>query len=693
MARRFKLLLRLKNIGKIYDSNDILTIGIRGVNLDFDYNEFVTIEGESGSGKSTLLNVIAANDSYEEGELYFNGAETSHYSETDWEKYREKNIAMIFQDFNIIENLTVLENVELALLRVEDKIERRKTAEDLIAKVGLTAQKNRKGSKLSGGEKQRTVIARALAKDSPVILADEPTGNLDVKASKEVAALLKAVSKDKLVIVVTHNPEFFVKYATRRVTIFDGSVKEDQVIRKPLPKTSADKEEIKAGKWQNFKNTMHIGTLNYKSRPKFTAMMSFALFVCAITLFLVISVFGNSLIRPTQVPLDGTGVTGKVILSNRSNSITQSDLDEVAGQTKAGYFLLDRNLSEFSVDIPKRGGLSSSYTLTCLYDPYKYCPEAGNAVLIMSKSEDGDAETIKNMIVNAEIGIKNITLKTTVDLTEPKLYLGYDDLNAYGKKMQSVNSVMKLGNNETTVFTFRAGEELAAGEINLVNSNFYAADGKQVVFNAKTDKSYVVVSSDKKKEDVSGLIVEMNAEDYAVMFAGEETSVQSALYYASDGDAKAAVKNLPGGYMGMLSDSDVYVQNAGDVFTNNILWYLALIAASLLFAMLISVIFMRSVKIFQADFAVYRTLGISRKISSRSLYVQMALIFLPTLVLLPAVSLIATLMPFSSLPFISAGNYFFVEFMLLLIVECVAFGFNRNINGQSIRKSLRRGSK
>ena len=115
------MLLRLKNIGKIYDSNDILTIGIRGVNLDFDYNEFVTIEGESGSGKSTLLNVIAANDSYEEGELYFNGAETSHYSETDWEKYREKNIAMIFQDFNIIENLTVLENVELALLRVDSE--------------------------------------------------------------------------------------------------------------------------------------------------------------------------------------------------------------------------------------------------------------------------------------------------------------------------------------------------------------------------------------------------------------------------------------------------------------------------------------------------------------------------------------------------------------------------------------------
>ena len=135
------MLLKLENIGKIYDSNDILTVGIRGIDLQFDYNEFVTIEGESGSGKSTLLNVIAANDSYEEGELYFNGVETSHYSESDWEKYRERNIAMIFQDFNIIENLTALENVELALLRLEDKkgLRHRK----IVAAVNFRAAKNK----------------------------------------------------------------------------------------------------------------------------------------------------------------------------------------------------------------------------------------------------------------------------------------------------------------------------------------------------------------------------------------------------------------------------------------------------------------------------------------------------------------------------------------------------------------------
>lgn len=687
------MLLQLKNIGKIYDSNDILTIGIRGIDLDFDYNEFVTIEGESGSGKSTLLNVIGANDSYEEGELYIDGEETSHYGTAEWEKYREKYIATVFQDFNIIENLTVLENVELALLRYDDKKTRIEKARALIEKVGLLGQINQRGSKLSGGEKQRTVIARALAKDSPIILADEPTGNLDVKSSREIAKLLKDVSKDKLVIVVTHNPEFFVEYATRRITIFDGSVKEDKVIEKPRAKKIENEEEINCSRWQNIKRSIHIGTLNYKSRPKFTAMMSFALFVCAITLFLIMSMFGSALIQSTQVPLDGTGVKGKIILSNRAKSISQSDLDEVVGKTKAGYFLLDRNISEFSINMPKRGGLSISYTLKCLYDPYKYCPETGTAVLVISKSQERDVETLKKMIENAQIGINNIIVKKTINIAEPKLYLGYDDLNMYGIKMQAINSTMKLGKNETTVFTFLENKKLAAGEINLINSNYYAADGKQAVFNAKTNKSYVVVSSNKKDEDISGLVVEMSTDDYMAMFSKEEKAAQSVLYYANARDAKIAVKNLPEGYIGMLSQTNIYVQNAGNIFTNNVLWYLALIVASLLFAVLISVIFMRSVKIFKADFAVYRTLGISRKISSSSLYIQMALIFLPTLVLLPIVSLVATLTPFSTIPFISVDKYVFIELMLLLIVECVALGFNRSINGQSIRKSLRRGSK
>lgn len=446
------VLLKLKNIGKIYDSNDIFTIGIRGINLEFDYNEFVTIEGESGSGKSTLLNVIGANDTYEEGELYINGEETSHYSETEWEKYREKNIATIFQDFNIIENLTVLENVELALLRLDDKIERRKRAKELIDRVGLTKQINQRGSKLSGGEKQRTVIARALAKDAPIILADEPTGNLDVKASKEVAALLKEVSKDKLVIVVTHNPEFFKQYATRRVRIYDGSVSEDKTIAKPQPiSTDVSVKQVLQNRFHNIKNTLHIGVLNYKSRPKFTLMMTFALFVCAITMFLVISLFGQSLIQPTMTTLDNTGVEGKVILSNRENDITQEQLDEVAGSTKAGFFLLDRELSEFTVSIPRTGGMLQSYDVTCLYSPYEHNLEQGEAVLVLPSSVSGDADAIRSAFLNAGVGIYEISVENTLDAGGIYLYLACDDLNAYGEKMQALYSGMTLGTDETTV--------------------------------------------------------------------------------------------------------------------------------------------------------------------------------------------------------------------------------------------------
>jgi ABC-type lipoprotein export system ATPase subunit len=224
-------LLELRDIGKIYVSEGNVSVGIRGVNLSFSLGEFVAVTGKSGSGKSTLLNVISGMDSYEEGELLIEGEPTSHYMQPDWEEHREKYISFIFQDYNIIESFTVLQNVELALMHIEDKAERRARAMELIRRVGLASHADHKGSKLSGGQKQRTVIARALAKDSPIILADEPTGNLDSKTSEEIIALLKEVSKEKLLIVVTHNFEQVAEHATRHIRIFDGAVEADHAIQ------------------------------------------------------------------------------------------------------------------------------------------------------------------------------------------------------------------------------------------------------------------------------------------------------------------------------------------------------------------------------------------------------------------------------------------------------------------------------
>ena len=183
-------MLRLKNVSKFYYSNGMIASGFSRVNLELDMGEFVVITGESGSGKSTLLNVLSGLDTYEEGEMYIDGQETSHYNEADFEEYRRKYVGNIFQNFNLVNSYTVYQNVELALmLNGETGADMKERVRSIIDKVGLTDFINTKCSKLSGGQKQRVAIARALAKETPIIVADEPTGNLDSKAAEDVIRL------------------------------------------------------------------------------------------------------------------------------------------------------------------------------------------------------------------------------------------------------------------------------------------------------------------------------------------------------------------------------------------------------------------------------------------------------------------------------------------------------------------------
>ena len=222
------MMIQLRNVSKFYYSKGMIASGISRVNLDLDLGEFVVITGESGSGKSTLLNVISGLDSYEEGEMYINGEETSHYVAADFEEYRKKYIGNIFQSFNLVNSYTVYQNIEL-ILRINGyhKTEIRRRVDEIIDRVGLSAFRRTKVSKLSGGQRQRVSIARALAKDTDIIVADEPTGNLDSESAAGIVQLLSEISRDKLVIVVTHNYEQFEAYATRRIKMHDGKVIEN----------------------------------------------------------------------------------------------------------------------------------------------------------------------------------------------------------------------------------------------------------------------------------------------------------------------------------------------------------------------------------------------------------------------------------------------------------------------------------
>ena len=229
-------MLQLKNVSKFYYNKGVVTSGFSKVSLRLDVGEFVAITGESGSGKSTLLNVLSGLDSYEEGEMYVDGEDTSAYSETEWEKYRRKYISNIFQNFNLVNSYTVYQNVELALLlsgsREKDHKER---ILEVLRKVDLYEYRNQRASRLSGGQKQRVAIARALVRNTPIIVADEPTGNLDSQSAANVIEMLSRVASDKLVLVVTHNYEQVENYVTRRITMHDGRIIEDVRLRDALP--------------------------------------------------------------------------------------------------------------------------------------------------------------------------------------------------------------------------------------------------------------------------------------------------------------------------------------------------------------------------------------------------------------------------------------------------------------------------
>lgn len=326
-------LLTLKDIGKIYVSEGNVTVGIRGVNLSFERGEFVAVTGKSGSGKSTLLNVISGMDSYEEGELTIEGQSTSHFLQPDWEEYREKYISFIFQDYNIIESFTVLQNVELALMNIEDKKERRARALELIERVGLTSHKNHKGSKLSGGQKQRTVIARALAKDSPIILADEPTGNLDSVTSDEIVKLLYEVSRDKLLIVVTHSFDEFQEYATRHIRIFDGAIESDHVIKAITDNAPTDAtvktatykaKDKKAIIKRQIRDGITLGKSIFTAKPRLSLFLCLLMIVGTLGLFLSTSLCGGAgdIFKPNYM---FNHIDGRLVLAKQNGAVIGED--------------------------------------------------------------------------------------------------------------------------------------------------------------------------------------------------------------------------------------------------------------------------------------------------------------------------------------------------------------------------------
>ncbi len=403
-------MLKLENVSKFYYNNGIISTGFSKINLELKLGEFVIITGESGSGKSTLLNVISGLDSYEEGEMYINGKETSHYVERDFEEYRKKYISNIFQNYNLINSYTVYQNVELVLLlngykkkRVKNKIL------EAINQVGLTEFKNTKVSKLSGGQKQRVAIARAIVKDTPIIVADEPTGNLDSNSAKDVIEVLKKVAKDKLVVVVTHNIEKFRKYATKIIKMNDGKIIENIEIKNVI-----DNKEIKESVYKNTNifNKCRLGIRNTFNIPiKFLLLFSVFFFICSAILveYASFQMLEEKDDYSYSLAFDDLSENRVLIKKADRTSFTLEDYKKIKDLPNIDYIVeddifLDSNIPLVSRNVKFNGNLLNINNLRGSIDIGRM-PQNEDEVIIKINKNHYDINWIESEVINKTFSI------------------------------------------------------------------------------------------------------------------------------------------------------------------------------------------------------------------------------------------------------------------------------------------------
>ena len=320
-------MLELKKIKKSYKTGNFVQQALNDVSLQFRKNEFVSILGPSGSGKTTLLNIIGGLDHYDTGDLIINNRSTKNYKENDWNAYRNNCIGFIFQNYNLISHISILENVEMGMtLSGVSSKEKRKRAKDVLKRVGLSEHAHKKPNQLSGGQMQRVAIARALANNPDIILADEPTGALDTKTSEQIMELIKEISKDKLVIMVTHNRELAEKYSTRIVELKDGKLLTDS---NPVEKEEKNQKEFMIKKTaMSFWTALKLSFNNIKTKKGRTALTAFASSIGIIGIALILSLSNGFQTKIDEYEEDTLSQT-PITISTQAMNMNEETMQEI----------------------------------------------------------------------------------------------------------------------------------------------------------------------------------------------------------------------------------------------------------------------------------------------------------------------------------------------------------------------------
>lgn len=497
-------MIKLKNVSKFYYSKGVIASGFSKVNVEFNIGEFVAITGESGSGKSTLLNVISGLDTYEEGEMYVDGKETSHYMEKDWEDYRRKYIGNIYQNFNLINSYTVYQNIELVLiLNGLTKKEARPKVLELIKKVNLEKFTKTKVSKLSGGQKQRVAIARALAKDVPVIIADEPTGNLDKRSAETIIRLLKELSKDKLVIIVTHNYEQISEYATRKITMHDGKILEDKKIK-----------EVKEGPSieNNYQNITFFNKIRLGIRNTFNVLPKFILLLI-VYLFIVVSLMAEySSFKKSEYENSKTGYNyifqdlseERIIINKKDKSpFTDEELNKISKMSNISnimrndavtdrYFTLNSEDQSYVISGTPKGIKQLKGKLD-----YGRLPENDNEIVVEGPKDDYYLSRVKEAIMNKTYSIENEYSSGENNIAEKLKIVGIK----YAKTTDDYKYYLYFSDQLLNELQFQANQSYSTSIVKFLGKNHQSNSWNtsyKIVPNAWVSRGKAYISEDNK---------------------------------------------------------------------------------------------------------------------------------------------------------------------------------------------------
>ena len=444
-------MLCLKGITKDYITGDETVKALKGIDLEFRESEFVSILGQSGCGKTTMLNIIGGLDRYTEGDLIINGRSTKEFKDSDWDSYRNHSIGFVFQSYNLIPHQTVLSNVELALtLSGVTKSERREKAIKVLEQVGLHDQIHKKPNQLSGGQMQRVAIARALINDPDILLADEPTGALDSQTSVQIMEILKEISKDKLIIMVTHNPELAEKYSTRIINLLDGLVTNDTNpykggVVEPIKDKEAEKKQKSKKTSMSFLTALSLSLNNLMTKKGRTILTAFAGSIGIIGIALILSLSSGVQNYIDQVQED-TLSSYPLQIEHQTFDLTEL-LTSMTGETKVPEDRVKDKIYSNGIMYNIVNSLVSQVITNNLKDFKSFLDDPANGIGDLTTSIKYTYQTQLNVYrADFDNGLVKTNPSTIIDDLYASMGVSYNVTGAAG-------SMMNLGMSNNNVWT------------------------------------------------------------------------------------------------------------------------------------------------------------------------------------------------------------------------------------------------